>query len=92
MIITGASSGFGAEAARLFTKEGCKVVLCARRLDRLEELAAQIRAMGGAREKKSRRCLDWPSRKTTRSTDDPCGPRKFDDLQLSLLFRLTKIA
>jgi len=47
VIITGASSGFGAEAARLFAQERCKVVLCARRLDRLEELAAQIRATGG---------------------------------------------
>lgn len=47
VIVTGASSGFGAEAARLFAQEGCKVVLCARRLDRLEELAAEIRASGG---------------------------------------------
>ncbi|MFN8412276.1 MAG: SDR family NAD(P)-dependent oxidoreductase [Anaerolineales bacterium] len=47
VIITGASSGFGAEAAKLFAKEGCKVVLCARRLDRLEELAKEIRSAGG---------------------------------------------
>jgi len=47
VIVTGASSGFGTEAARLFAKEGCKVVLCARRLDRLEDLAAEIRTNGG---------------------------------------------
>ena len=46
VIITGASSGFGASAAKLFAHEGCKVVLAARRLDRLEELAADLRAMG----------------------------------------------
>jgi len=47
VVVTGASSGFGAEAARLFAREGCKVVICARRVDRLEELAAEIRAAGG---------------------------------------------
>ena len=47
VIVTGASSGFGAESAKLFAKEGCKVVLCARRLDKLEELAKEIRSIGG---------------------------------------------
>jgi NADP-dependent 3-hydroxy acid dehydrogenase YdfG len=47
VIITGASSGFGAAAARLFAKEGCKLVLAARRLDKLEEMAKEIRAGGG---------------------------------------------
>jgi uncharacterized protein len=47
VFITGASSGFGADAARLFAKEGCIVVLAARRLDRLTALAEQIRAEGG---------------------------------------------
>src|SRR5574342_40799 len=42
VLITGASSGFGADAARLFAREGCKVVLAARRLDRLQMLAAEI--------------------------------------------------
>ncbi len=46
VVITGASSGFGAEAAKLFAQEGCKIVLAARRMDRLEELAKEIRATG----------------------------------------------
>ncbi|HSJ87427.1 MAG TPA: SDR family NAD(P)-dependent oxidoreductase [Anaerolineales bacterium] len=47
VIITGASSGFGAAAARLFAQEGCKLVLAARRLDKLEETAKEIRTRGG---------------------------------------------
>ncbi|WP_143664047.1 SDR family NAD(P)-dependent oxidoreductase, partial [Streptomyces murinus] len=42
-MITGASSGIGAAAARLFAEEGAAVVLMARRKDRLEELAEAIR-------------------------------------------------
>jgi NADP-dependent 3-hydroxy acid dehydrogenase YdfG len=47
IIITGASSGFGEDAARLFAKEGCKVVLAARRLDRLQALTNEIQSKGG---------------------------------------------
>jgi len=47
VVITGASSGFGASAAKLFAQEGCKVVLAARRLDKLEEMANVILAKGG---------------------------------------------
>jgi NADP-dependent 3-hydroxy acid dehydrogenase YdfG len=47
VLITGASSGFGMDAARLFAYEGCRVVLAARRIDRLQELAASIQAQGG---------------------------------------------
>lgn len=47
VFITGASSGFGADSARLFAREGCLVVLTARRLDRLNALAEEIRAAGG---------------------------------------------
>lgn len=47
VLITGASSGFGEDAARLFAREGCKVVLAARRLERLQTLAAEIQNDGG---------------------------------------------
>jgi short-subunit dehydrogenase len=47
VLITGASSGFGEDAALLFAKEGCKVVLAARRIDRLQNLAAKIQDAGG---------------------------------------------
>jgi short-subunit dehydrogenase len=47
ILITGASSGFGEDAARLFAREGCQVVLAARRLERLQSIAADIHKMGG---------------------------------------------
>ncbi|MCA1370646.1 SDR family oxidoreductase [Bradyrhizobium sp. BRP14] len=46
-IITGASSGIGRSAARLFAHEGAKVVLTARREDALAELASEIAGAGG---------------------------------------------
>jgi len=40
IVITGASSGIGAATARKFLSAGWNVVLLARRLDKLEEIAA----------------------------------------------------
>ena len=47
VLITGASSGFGEDAAWFFAAEGCKLVLAARRLDRLRLLASRIQDEGG---------------------------------------------
>jgi short-subunit dehydrogenase len=47
VLITGASSGIGAGLAREFSRCGWCVALVARRLEKLEVLAAEIRAAGG---------------------------------------------
>ena len=46
-IITGGNSGVGAATAKLFAKEGAKVIITARREAPLEEVAAAIREAGG---------------------------------------------
>jgi NAD(P)-dependent dehydrogenase (short-subunit alcohol dehydrogenase family) len=46
-IVTGASSGIGYATARLFAKEGAKVVVNARRQAELEALVAEIEETGG---------------------------------------------
>lgn len=46
-VVTGASSGIGAATARALAAAGHPVVLGARRLDRCEEVAAQVVAAGG---------------------------------------------
>ncbi len=46
IVITGASSGFGAAAAHAFAQEKANVLLGARRIDRLEKVGAQARQAG----------------------------------------------
>jgi short-subunit dehydrogenase len=47
-LITGASAGIGTELARVFASNGHRVVLVARRADRLKTLSGEITAAGGA--------------------------------------------
>jgi NADP-dependent 3-hydroxy acid dehydrogenase YdfG len=60
LLITGASSGIGAATARLAAAEGWRVVLAARSLERLEELAGEL---GGSERALAVRCdvTDWES-------------------------------
>jgi NAD(P)-dependent dehydrogenase (short-subunit alcohol dehydrogenase family) len=46
-LVTGASSGLGLRFAKVLANCGAKVAIAARRMDRLEALAAEIRAAGG---------------------------------------------
>ena len=47
VLITGATSGIGAVAARMFAAEGGKVAFCGRRTDRGAEVESRIKADGG---------------------------------------------
>ena len=44
--VTGASAGIGRECVLAFAREGARLAAAARRLDRLEALAAEVRALG----------------------------------------------
>ncbi|NRT10568.1 MULTISPECIES: SDR family oxidoreductase [Flavobacterium] len=48
VVITGGSSGLGEATARFLAEKGAKIVLGARRLDKLEVIADEIRKSGGA--------------------------------------------
>lgn len=47
VLVTGASSGIGYHTALEFAREGCRVAVCARREDRLADLAKKIESSGG---------------------------------------------
>ncbi len=46
-LITGASAGIGAACAEVFAREGARLILAARRAEKLEKLAADLRAAHG---------------------------------------------
>src|SRR5258705_6176017 len=47
VVVTGASSGLGEATARHLSAQGATVVLGARRIDRLQSLAAELTTAGG---------------------------------------------
>ena len=75
VLITGASSGFGAAAARKFGEEGAKLLLGARRTDRLEKIAAEAKLAGAteahfhfldvAKTDSVQAFMDWAKEKTS---------------------------
>ncbi len=47
VLVTGASTGIGAEVARLLASKGARVALAARRKEKLDEVVASIKGTGG---------------------------------------------
>jgi short-subunit dehydrogenase len=66
-LVTGASSGIGAALARELARHGAKLILTARRRDRLEKLAGELKAQG------------TEVRVITADLNDPAAPQQIYD-------------
>ena len=60
-VVTGASSGIGAATAKALARESWRVVLLARRAERLDELVAEIAAAGGVARAEALDASDGPA-------------------------------
>jgi NAD(P)-dependent dehydrogenase (short-subunit alcohol dehydrogenase family) len=70
VLVTGASRGIGAAAARLFAREGAAVVLASRSTDALDRIVAEVRADGGVADAVA---LDLADRASIRAAVDRAG-------------------
>lgn len=71
VLVTGASSGFGAHFAQLLASAGAEVVLAARRTDKLQSLADSLRAQGA---KVSAVAMDVSSKERVYDGFEQTGP------------------
>lgn len=92
VLITGASSGIGEATARLLASQGAKVLLGARRTDRLEKIVAEIRKAGDTAEC---RALDVTSLDDMKAFADCAWSlvrrRLYGTLQVETRYRLSRL-
>lgn len=60
VVVTGASGGLGTATARAYARKGASVVLLGRNAARLEEVAGEVRRLGGDAHPVTADVRDWP--------------------------------